>query len=105
MIAPALGLGLFMAASSAQSAGNAENGADKAYTCTGCHGITSYINAYPAYKVPKIGGQHEQYLVDALKAYRDGQRKHPTMSAQAGSMTDQDIEDIAAYLAALGKEG
>ncbi|HKJ16495.1 MAG TPA: cytochrome c [Xanthomonadales bacterium] len=87
------------------AAGDAVEGKIKAYTCTGCHGIPGYNNVYPTYKVPKIGGQNYEYLVIALKAYRDGQRHHPTMELQAQSLSDQDIEDVAAYFAALGSQG
>jgi cytochrome c553 len=83
------------------AAGDSKAGRDKVYTCTGCHGIPGYKNAYPNYHVPKIGGQNYEYLVVALKEYRTGERKHPTMRAQAESMTDQDIEDIATYLSTL----
>ena len=84
----------------ALAAGNVEAGADKARTCLGCHGVPSYTNAYPTYKVPKLGGQHAQYMVAALQAYKTGQRTHATMEAQAASLSDQDMEDIAAYFAA-----
>lgn len=83
------------------AAGDAEAGGKKAYTCLGCHGVKHYVNVYPTYHVPKIAGQHETYLVAALKAYRNGQRKHETMQANAGLLSDQDIEDIAAYFAAM----
>lgn len=78
--------------------GDAATGRDKADTCMGCHGIPGYNNVYPTYRVPKLGGQSAGYLETALKAYRSGERKHPTMQAQAGSMSDQDIADIAAFL-------
>ena len=95
-----LGGALFLAlASSSQAAGDPVAGRDKAATCMGCHGVPSYMNAYPTFHVPKLGGQHAQYLADALKAYRDGARKHSTMQAQAASLSDQDIADIAAYFA------
>ena len=81
--------------------GNAEEGEDKAYTCTGCHGIPGSKNVYPTYHVPKLGGQNYEYLVIALKAYRAGERDHKTMDLQAESLSDQDIEDIAAYFASL----
>jgi cytochrome c553 len=77
---------------------NLKAGAVLAYTCTGCHGIDDYKNAYPTYKVPKIGGQSEAYLIAALKAYRKGDRQHPTMNGQAGSLSDQDIVNVAAYI-------
>jgi len=84
-------------------AGDAQAGQVKSYTCTGCHGIPGYNNVYPTYKVPKIGGQNEEYLAAALREYRDGARHHSTMELQAASLSDQDIEDIAAYFASLGK--
>ena len=88
----------------ASAEGDAERGKTLGYTCLGCHGIDGYRNAYPSYRVPKLGGQKEAYLVIALQAYRDGTRAHPTMVAQATSMSDQDIADTAAYLATLGNE-
>lgn len=85
---------------SAQVTGDPAAGKLKAYTCTGCHGITGYRNVYPHYHVPRISGQNYQYLVAALNAYKTGQRKHSTMAAQAESLSEQDIADIASYLAA-----
>jgi len=85
------------------AAGDAEAGKVKGYTCTGCHGIPGYNNVYPTYKVPKIGGQNYGYLVAALTAYKSGQRQHPTMNAQAMSLTQADIEDISAWFASLGQ--
>lgn len=82
----------------ANAKGDAVAGKLKAYTCTGCHGITGYGNAYPHYRVPLIYGQNYEYLVSALTAYRTEQRKHPTMVAQAQSLSEQDIADIASYL-------
>ena len=80
------------------SKGNAATGKQLTYTCQGCHGVTGYKNAYPSYHVPKLVGQSEQYLLNALTEYKKGTRKHPTMQAQAQSFSDQDIADIAAYL-------
>lgn len=85
-------------------AGDAGRGEALAYTCLGCHGIEGYRNAYPSYRVPKLGGQKAAYLVIALRGYRDGTRSHPTMTAQASSMSDQDIDDVAAYLASVNNE-
>ncbi len=84
--------------------GDPERGKALGYTCLGCHGIEGYRNAYPSYRVPKLGGQKAAYLVIALRGYRDGTRKHPTMTAQSSSLTDQEIDDIAAYLAGIGKD-
>jgi cytochrome c553 len=95
---------LALAAAPAYAAGNKEEGHAKTYTCSGCHGIPGYKNAYPSYHVPKIHNQNEAYIVAALTAYRAGERSHPTMRAQGESLTDQDIADIAAYLADAGGE-
>lgn len=91
--------GLALGASPLFAAGNPETGKLLSYTCAGCHGIVEYRNAYPSYHVPKIAGQNEAYLVNALKAYKSGDRQHPTMNAQATSFSAQDIADISAYLA------
>jgi len=85
--------------SAAYAAGDAESGKELAYTCLGCHGIESYKNVYPTYSVPELLGQHPEYLTAALKEYRSGERSHITMHMQAMSLSDQDIDDIALYLA------
>jgi cytochrome c553 len=79
--------------------GDAKRGHDLAYTCNGCHAIANYKNVYPTYSVPKLNGQRPQYLVTALKAYKSGERSHGTMHSQAASMSEQDMADVAAYLA------
>ena len=82
-------------------AGNAEAGRTKTQMCSGCHGIAGWRTAYPeVYGVPKIGGQHPPYIVKALQAYKSGERGHPTMKAIAGSLSDQDMADLAAYYGA-----
>jgi cytochrome c553 len=70
-------------------------------TCLGCHGVVSYNNIYPTYKVPKLGNQHKDYLVAALKAYRSGERSHPTMRAHASNLSDSDIVKIAEYFSSI----
>ena len=97
----AASLALALVATPAFAKGNAAKGKQLAYTCTGCHGIVEYKNAYPSYRVPKIGGQNEAYIVAALTGYKKGERNHPTMKAQASSFSDKDIADIAAYLSGL----
>ena len=82
----------------ARAAGDPVMGQKKFYTCYGCHGVENYKNAYPDYNVPKIRHQHADYIVAALKEYKSGDRPHATMHAQAASLSDQDMEDIAAYL-------
>lgn len=86
-------------APAAVAAGDVEAGRVKANTCMGCHGIPNYNNVYPTYRVPKLGGQSAEYLAAAIKAYKTGERPHKTMQAQAANLSDQDIADIAAYLA------
>ena len=89
------------AAAPAAAKGDAARGKGLTYTCRGCHGLTGYKNAYPNYHVPKIGGQSETYLRNALTEYQSGKRKHPTMQAQAESFSTQELADIAAYLSSL----
>ena len=85
---------------SVAAAGDAAAGRVKANTCMGCHGIPNYSNAYPTYRVPKLGGQKPEYIVAALKAYKRGERDFATMRAIVADLTDKDMEDIAAYYAA-----
>lgn len=88
----------FGALGAGQAAGDPKVGEAKTETCLGCHGLPSYTNVYPTYHVPKLGGQHPEYIVAALKAYKNGERDHATMKAQASSLSEQDMEDIAAYV-------
>jgi cytochrome c553 len=87
----------FAGSAFAQTPGNPDHGRDLANTCLGCHGVAGYRNAYPNYAVPKLEGQHPEYIVLALQAYRSGERSHLTMHSQASSLSDQDMTDIAAY--------
>jgi len=80
------------------TAGDPVIGEKKFYTCYGCHGLDTYKNAYPDYSVPKLRHQTASYLIAALQEYRSGERPHATMHAQAVSLSDQDMADIAAYL-------
>lgn len=66
--------------------------------CAGCHEIAGYKASYPTvYSVPKLYGQTAKYIETALIAYRKGDRAHPTMRGIAGSLSDQDISNLAAY--------
>ncbi|TDJ46445.1 MAG: cytochrome c4 [Gammaproteobacteria bacterium] len=93
---------LVVAAMPVSAAGDVERGAILAETCMGCHGIPGYRNGYPSYRVPKLGGQHEDYLVIGLQGYKTQGRGHPTMQAQAAGLSDQDMRDLAAYFASQG---
>ena len=78
--------------------GNAKNA--KVEQCIGCHGIPGYKATFPeVYPVPMLGGQSAKYIESALKQYRKGERKNPSMRGIAASLTDQDIADVAAYYA------
>ena len=89
-----------MASAQNAIAGDAAKGRDKTQMCQGCHGIDGWRTAYPeVYRVPRIGFQHEAYLVRALQEYKNGQRTHPSMRAIAASLSDQDMADLAAYYA------
>ena len=71
--------------------------------CMGCHNIIGYKSSFPeVYRVPMIAGQSAKYIASALNAYKNGDRKHPTMRGIAGSLTDQDIADFAKYYSQLG---
>ncbi|HWL75331.1 MAG TPA: c-type cytochrome [Burkholderiaceae bacterium] len=71
--------------------------------CIGCHAIPGYQASFPyVYRVPKIGGQSQQYIEAALRAYRQGDRNHPSMTAVAKGLTDEQISAAAAYYAARG---
>jgi cytochrome c553 len=80
--------------------GSAEAGATKAAACQACHGPS---NANPQW--PNISGQSERYLVEQLKAFRDGKRTDPVMAPMAAGLSDQDIADISAHFAAQTPTG
>jgi cytochrome c553 len=85
--------------------GDAEKGASKVSLCVGCHAIPGYRSSVPEiYTVPMIGGQSASYIVSALSAYKKGERKHPTMRGIAGSLSDQDMADIAVYYSAQNSD-
>jgi cytochrome c553 len=102
LIALSLGFGGAARAQEAK-AGDAVAGEKKIAMCEGCHNLPRYQASFPEiYKVPMIAGQNAKYIASALTAYRKGDRKHPTMRAIAGSLSDQDIADVAAYYSHLG---
>ena len=99
-LAVALVLPSIAAAQAPAAPGDPNKGSQKVGMCQGCHGIVGWRTAFPeVYRVPKLSGQNPQYIVLALKEYKNGNRGHPTMKAIAASLTDQDMADIAAYFA------
>jgi cytochrome c553 len=97
--------GLLLALSStAQAAGDPAAGKEKNQMCIGCHGIEGYRTSFPTvYQVPRLGGQHAEYIVKALEAYKTGARNHPSMKGIAATLSTKDMEDLAAYYASSGK--
>ena len=89
-------------AAAAEAQGNADAGRNKSSMCVGCHNIPGYKTAFPSvYSVPKLDGQHAPYMVKALRAYKSGERTHPSMRGIAASLSDQDMADLAAFYATL----
>jgi cytochrome c553 len=78
--------------------GDAEAGKYAFATCSGCHAIPGYTNAYPTYHVPRLGGQRAEYIISALTAYKVGDRPHQTMHANAVNLSDENMADIAAFV-------
>jgi cytochrome c553 len=101
----ALALAATLLTSTVQAqAGNVANGEKAAAMCIGCHGIPGYQNSFPeVHRVPKISGQNAKYIASALVAYQKGDRKHPTMRGIAGSLSEQQIADLAAFYEQHGR--
>ncbi len=82
----------------AATPGSAANIEAKAAMCIGCHGIPGYQSSFPeVHRVPMISGQTAKYIAAALTAYKNGDRKHPTMRGIAASLSEQDITEISAW--------
>jgi cytochrome c553 len=87
---------LLLISASAQASGNPSRGQQLAsQVCASCHGVDGNMALADDY--PILAGQHRDYLVVALKAYRSGDRDHAVMSSFAQNLSDQDIEDLAAW--------
>ncbi|MDD1783746.1 c-type cytochrome [Enterovibrio sp. ZSDZ35] len=96
-----LTIALMAFSGSAVAAGDAEAGKAKAAICAACHGANG-IAAIPGY--PNLAGQNEQYIVSALKAYKNGERtgaQAMVMKPQAAMLSDADMENLAAYFAQM----
>ena len=90
--------GSLLAVTHAGHAGDAAAGKAKAATCAGCHGVNG-ISANPLW--PNLAGQKEAYLAKQLRAFRDGTRADPMMAPMAKPLSDEDIDNLAAYYAGL----
>ncbi|MEM1345675.1 MAG: cytochrome c [Pseudomonadota bacterium] len=93
----ALGLSLLVPAPPAHAA-DAAAGRKKARMCSTCHGIDGLARVPIA---PNLAGESEVYLQTQLRAYRSGKRVHEMMSVVAGSLSDDDIADLAAWYASI----
>jgi cytochrome c553 len=72
--------------------------------CIGCHGIPGYHTAFPeVYHVPRIAGQQPGYIIAALKAYKSGERSHPSMRGIAASLNEDQMKKLAEYYGAPAK--
>lgn len=78
----------------AHARGDYEAGKVKSATCAACHGFDGN-STVPSF--PKLAGQHPDYIVHSLKAYKSGKRKNPIMAAQAGPLSETDMANLAAY--------
>lgn len=79
-------------------AADIEAGKAKAATCAACHGANG-ISAIPTY--PNLAGQKPLYIIAQLKAFKSGERKNAMMAPMASMLSDEDMENIAAYYASL----
>lgn len=89
-------IALLGSASLSLAAGNPEAGEEQAGLCAGCHGDDGNAAA-PIF--PKLAGQHASFLVKQLHDFRSQKRVEPTMNAMAEPLSDQDIQDLAAFYA------
>ncbi len=94
---PAVVATALLATGTAQ-AGDVLAGRAKVLKCQACHGVDG-ISVMP--EAPSLAAQPESYLVAQLKAFKSGQRKAETMSFIAPTLSEQDIDDLAAYYAAV----
>ena len=94
-----LAMAMLLTTGVASANGDAEAGKTKAATCQACHGPDGNAGIDPQY--PRLAGQYRDYIAKALHEYKAGDRKNPIMAGFAGTLTDADIEDLAAYFSSL----
>jgi cytochrome c553 len=78
------------------AAGDAAAGKTKSASCVACHG-TDGNSMNPEW--PTLAGQHASYLVKQLRNFKAGDRSNALMSPMAAPLSEQDMEDLAAYYA------
>jgi cytochrome c553 len=94
--AAALTLAVLGWSGTALAAGNAEAGQAKSATCMACHGMDGNS---PNPEWPSIAGQHASYVVKQLRQFKAMERQNPLMTPMAMILSDQDMEDLAAFYA------
>ena len=77
--------------------GNVAAGQEKSKTCASCHGATGNESLDDTY--PKLAGQYPEYLAKALHDYKSGERQNAIMAGFAQGLSDEDIDDLAAFYA------
>lgn len=98
IITAALALGLLTVEAQAIEKGDPERGKQLATTCAACHGPDGNS---PTPQFPRIAGQYADYMVHSLKAYKSGARNNPIMAGIVAGLSEQDMEDLAAYFSKL----
>lgn len=83
-----------IAFSSAADSGDPVNGQTLSSTCAACHGADGNS---PGGQWPKLAGQHASYIVKQLQDYKSGARENAIMSGMAAALSEQDMQDLAAY--------
>lgn len=96
MLPLALAASALLVGGPALAGGDPARGQEKSAVCAACHGPDGNS---PSPEFPRIGGQHEDYLFQALRAYQLGTRKNPIMAAQVEALSRQDLRDLAAWYA------
>jgi cytochrome c553 len=89
---------LMLVSAGAALAGDAAAGKKKSAACTGCHGVNG-VSSNPMW--PNLAGQQEGYLVKQLQAFRAGVRDDPLMTPMAKTLSDAEIDNLAAYYSSL----
>lgn len=76
--------------------GDPQAGKEKSSVCAGCHGVdgNSEVGANP-----RLAGQYESYLLQALQQYKSGKRKDMLMGNMVANLSTQDMKDLAAWFA------
>jgi cytochrome c553 len=85
---------LALSGSALAASGDPEVGRKKSTPCAVCHGPNGIS---PSPDFPNIAGQYPDYLLTAMRHYKNGKRKNPIMQGQVANLSDKDMLDLAAY--------